>query len=55
MFRVADQKTFTRAAHENGVMVNPFDSERMRAVTHLDVTAADIDAAIERIARFVGD
>ncbi len=55
MFRVADQKTFTRAAHENGVMINPFDSERMRAVTHLDVTAADIDAAIERIARFVGD
>ncbi|MFP8873766.1 MAG: low-specificity L-threonine aldolase [Myxococcota bacterium] len=54
MFRVADQKTFTRAAHESGVIINPFDRERMRAVTHLDVTAADIDEAIERIARFTG-
>ena len=49
MFRVPDMETFTRSAHERGVLVNPFDLERMRAVTHLDVSADDIDEAISRL------
>ena len=53
MFRVSDMDSFTRAAHASGVLVNPFDLERMRAVTHLGITAKDVDEAIERLARII--
>jgi threonine aldolase len=50
MFRVADTMAFLRAANERGVLVLPVDPGRFRAVTHLDVSAADVDEAIARIA-----
>lgn len=34
-------------ANENGVLINPADFTTMRAVTHLDVSASDIERAIE--------
>lgn len=34
-------------ARENGVLINPADLTTMRAVTHLDVSASDIERAIE--------
>jgi threonine aldolase len=49
MFRVADDAAFQRAARERGVLVGRADPGRLRAVTHLDVTAADIEEALERI------
>jgi threonine aldolase len=50
MFHVADTIGFARAAHEAGVLVIPLDPGRFRAVTHLDVSTADIDEAVLRIA-----
>ncbi|HEY2806611.1 MAG TPA: GntG family PLP-dependent aldolase [Gemmatimonadales bacterium] len=37
-----------------GVMVSPWGARRLRAVTHLDVSAADIDRAAAVIARVLG-
>jgi threonine aldolase len=34
-------------ARERGVLINPEDFSTMRAVTHLDVSAADIEKAIQ--------
>lgn len=50
IFEVADTIGFARAAHECGVLVIPLDPGRFRAVTHLDVSADDIDEALTRIA-----
>ena len=50
MFRVADTMGFLRAAQERGVLMLPTDPGRFRAVTHLDVSTEDVDAALERIA-----
>ena len=50
MFGVADTMGFARAAHECGVLVIPLDPGRFRAVTHLDVSAGDVDEALARIA-----
>ena len=49
IFRVADVFGFLRGAQQQGVFVLPLDGERFRAVTHLDVAAADVDEALGRI------
>ena len=38
-----------------GVLVVPFGPKRLRAVTHLDVSAADVDRAARIIARVLGE
>jgi threonine aldolase len=48
MFRVADA-AFHARAREHGVLLSRTDPDRLRAVTHLDVTAADVEEALERI------
>jgi threonine aldolase len=40
-------------AAEEGVRLNAIGPSRLRAVTHLDVSRADIDAALQRFARFL--
>lgn len=49
MFRVADTMGFLRGASERGVLVLPTDPGRFRAVTHLDVSAEDVETALARI------
>ena len=49
MFRVAEDAAFQSKARERGVLLSRADPGRMRAVTHLDVTAADVEEALERI------
>ncbi len=60
IFRVApregDRETgpaarWVEAAREAGVLVSALDSEHVRFVTHRDLTAATVDAAIDRLAR----
>jgi threonine aldolase len=50
MFRTSDALAFLRAAESRGVRMLPLDPGRFRAVTHLDVGAADVDEALRRIA-----
>jgi threonine aldolase len=42
---VPDAATFVARCRERGVLLNPFGPRTVRAVTHLDVTAADCRAA----------
>jgi threonine aldolase len=49
MFRVEDDLAFLRETRARGVLVNPTDRGRFRAVTHLDVAQADVDEALGRI------
>jgi threonine aldolase len=49
-FRVPDVAGFVRAARERALWINPMGPGRLRAVTHLDVTAGDVDDALGRIA-----
>jgi len=48
IFRVAEDTAFQHEARERGVLVSRADPGRLRAVTHLDVTTADIEEALER-------
>lgn len=49
MFRVDDVLGFLRETRAREVLVNPLNPGVFRAVTHLDVTAADVDEALARI------
>jgi threonine aldolase len=49
MFRVERDAAFLSKARERGVLLSRPDPGRLRAVTHLDVTAADVEDALERI------
>jgi threonine aldolase len=49
MFRVPDTLRFLRATRERAVLVNPSEAGLFRAVTHLDVSEADVDEALARI------
>ena len=49
MFRVAAPGAFQAAARERGVLLSRTSPRSLRAVTHLDVGAADVDEALERI------
>jgi threonine aldolase len=51
LFEVEDAAAFLGAASGAEVLVNPVAERRFRAVTHLDVTTADIDEALERLGR----
>jgi threonine aldolase len=50
MFHAADPFPFWKAAWEQEVRFNPPSGTRLRAVTHLDVGRAEVDAALERLA-----
>ena len=47
--RVPDAPSFCRAAREHDLLIDPMDRHRLRAVTHLDVSADAIRDALERI------
>jgi threonine aldolase len=49
LFRTEDAAQFARAARERGVWVGPRDASWLRAVTHLDVSADDVDDALARL------
>ena len=49
MFRVPDLAAFVRATRARELLINPIDAERMRAVTHLDVDADDVEDALGRV------
>ncbi|MEJ2364706.1 MAG: low-specificity L-threonine aldolase [Deltaproteobacteria bacterium] len=48
-----DADTFAERLAPAGVLLIPFGPTTLRAVTHLDVTTADIDAALEIIQQFL--
>jgi threonine aldolase len=50
MFHVPEALAFWRAVGEKGVRFNPPSGTRLRAVTHLDVSSADVEDALGRIA-----
>jgi threonine aldolase len=49
MFHAEDPLAFWRAASERKVRFNPPSGTRLRAVTHLDVEAADVEEALNRL------
>ena len=49
LFEVADPESFLAATRTRDVWINPMGRNRFRAVTHLDVSAEEIDDALERI------
>jgi threonine aldolase len=53
MFEVADTLGFLRATRARELWINPTAPGRFRAVTHLDVSAADIDEALGRLEEVV--
>src|SRR5690606_9809506 len=55
MFAVDDTMGFLRATRARGLLVNPIEPGRFRAVTHLDVSAADVEEALERIAEALAE
>ncbi len=46
-----DAHEFSRRLASHGVRIGPFDDRTLRAVTHLDVAAADIDTTLAAVAR----
>ena len=48
-----DADTFAERLAPAGVLLIPFGPTTLRAVTHLDVTTADIDAALEIVQQFL--
>ena len=54
MFRVPDTGAFLRRTTDLGLRIGSAGPARLRAVTHLDVSAADIDQALVRIGRSLG-
>ena len=52
-FTAMDADTFAERLAFEGVLLIPFGPTTLRAVTHLDVTTADIDAALEIVQQFL--
>jgi threonine aldolase len=50
VFDVEDTLGFIRATRARDLLINPMAEGRFRAVTHLDVSEADVDEALTRIA-----
>jgi threonine aldolase len=50
-FRVPAAPAFVEAARAAGVLFNLVAADQVRAVTHLDLSAADVDEALERLRR----
>lgn len=48
-----DADSFSDKLATEGVLMIPFGPTTVRAVTHMDVSAADIDRALETIAHFL--
>ena len=55
MFRVVDELGFVNALRKRNLLINAMDEGLFRAVTHLDVSAADIEDALGRIAEIAGE
>ena len=55
LFRVDDTMKFARALRPRQVLMNPVSDGVFRAVTHLDVSADDIDEAIARVGEALGE
>jgi threonine aldolase len=51
IFRARDAVAFLAAARDAGVLLNRIGPDTLRAVTHLDVSAADVDEAVLRLSR----
>jgi hypothetical protein len=49
MFDVEDTFGFLRVTQKRGVLINPMAPGRFRAVTHLDVSAADVEETLDRL------
>ena len=47
LFSVADLGGFVHRIRERDLLINPIAPDRLRAVTHLDVSAKDIDSALD--------
>jgi threonine aldolase len=54
VFAVSDAPAFCARLAEHGVLMGALDARRVRAVTHLDVDDAGIDAALEAVHAAVG-
>jgi threonine aldolase len=55
MFEFADTMALLRATRARELLVNPTGPGRFRAVTHLDVSDADVEDALERLADAVAE
>jgi threonine aldolase len=53
MFEVDEAAAFARGLAARGVRINPIAPGRFRAVTHLDITAEDIEDLFGRVAEVV--
>ena len=53
MFEVGNTMGFLRATRARDLWINPMAEGRFRAVTHLDVSAADIEEALGRLEEVV--
>jgi threonine aldolase len=53
MFRAEDAAGFLRATRARELLIDPVDPDRFRAVTHLDVSGADVDDALGRLEEVV--
>ena len=49
LFSVDPVAAFLQAIYGRDVRINPVSAHQFRAVTHLDVSAADVDEALDRI------
>ena len=50
MFDVEDSAGFLRETRARDLLINPIAEGRFRAVTHLDVSASDVEEALGRLA-----
>jgi threonine aldolase len=53
MFQVEEPLAFLRATRARELLIDPMDPHRFRAVTHLDVSADDVEDALSRIREVV--
>jgi threonine aldolase len=49
LFKTEDSARFVAEARKRGVLAGTRDAHWLRAVTHLDVSASEIDKALERL------
>jgi threonine aldolase len=49
MFGFADTLAFIRATRARDVLIDPIGPGRFRAVTHLDVSTADLEEVLQRV------
>jgi threonine aldolase len=52
-FHVDDEMAFLRATRERDLRIDPIRAHSFRAVTHLDISADDVEDALERIGQVV--